>query len=135
MSFNITVTPCAPSSYRLIVPQLATLLKTCVDDNITMNFIQPFSIEDASEFWLSLEDGLVKRKLFVIIAQEESPDPSGVPVILGCVILYLAQMPNAAHRGEVGKLIVGKEYRNRCVGETRFKDSSTFSHSVWTRLV
>ncbi|KAJ3917406.1 acyl-CoA N-acyltransferase [Lentinula edodes] len=133
---HITLKVCPPSSevYLSIVPQLATLLKSCIDNNITMNFIQPFSIEDASAFWLSAEENVVQRKQFVIIAQESqgsSEDEadyndsrheqhvleSRTPIILGCVILYLAQLPNAKHRAEVGKLIVGREHRKRGIGK------------------
>ncbi|KAJ4467595.1 acyl-CoA N-acyltransferase [Lentinula lateritia] len=129
---HISLKVCPPSSeaYRAIVPQLATLLKSCIDANITMNFIQPFSIEDASAFWLSAEENVVQKKQFVIIAQESSEDEAddndsrheqhvqrGPPVILGCVILYLAQLPNAKHRAEVGKLIVGREHRKRGIGK------------------
>ncbi|KAJ3789417.1 acyl-CoA N-acyltransferase [Lentinula aff. detonsa] len=137
---GITLKVCPPSSYRSIIPELAVLLKSCVDSNITMNFIQPFSLEDASEFWLSAEDNVKQGKQFVVIAQEakERPEPKAQaggllhdpsdqegtddhvikpPVILGCVILYLSQLPNAKHRGEVGKLIVGKEHRKRGIGK------------------
>ncbi|KAE9394344.1 acyl-CoA N-acyltransferase [Gymnopus androsaceus JB14] len=117
MASHITVAPCAPSAYRSIIPQLAMLLKSCVDDNITMNFVQPFSIEDASKFWLSMEENIIKGKQFVIIAQEDSTDSDGVPIVLGCVILNLSQTPNAGHRGEVGKMIVGKEHRKRGIGK------------------
>lgn len=74
---------------------------------------------------------MVQKKQFIIIAQESqesSEDEAdvndsrharhvqhGPPVILGCVILYLAQLPNAKHRAEVGKLIVGREHRKRSV--------------------
>ncbi|KAJ3888003.1 acyl-CoA N-acyltransferase [Lentinula edodes] len=129
---GITVKLCPPSSeaYRSIIPQLAVLLKSCVDTNITMNFLQPFSIQDASAFWLSAEEKVVQMKQFVLVAQEsqeaqeknaddhdfrhEKHEP---PVILGCVILYLAQTPNAKHRGEVGKLIIGSEHRKRGIGK------------------
>ncbi|KAJ3964253.1 hypothetical protein EV361DRAFT_758550, partial [Lentinula raphanica] len=121
---------CPPSLYRSIVPQLAVLLKSCIDSNITMNFLQPFSLEDASEFWLAAEESVIQGKELVMIAQEEpvteiiegSGEPSNdmthdsstqLPVVLGCVILYLAQTPNAKHRGEVGKLIVHQEHRKR----------------------
>ncbi|KAJ4001164.1 hypothetical protein F5050DRAFT_89045 [Lentinula boryana] len=138
---GITLKVCPPSLYRSIIPELAVLLKSCVDSNVTMNFIQPFSLEDASEFWLSAEDNVMQGKQFVVIAQEakEKPEPKAQaggllhdpsdqqegtddhviepPVILGCVILYLSQLPNAKHRGEVGKLIVGKEHRKRGIGK------------------
>ncbi|KAJ3917405.1 hypothetical protein F5877DRAFT_68262 [Lentinula edodes] len=128
---RITVKLCPPSSeaYRSIIPQLAVLLKSCVDTNITMNFLQPFSIQDASAFWLSAEEKVVQMKQFVLIAQEsqeaqekeaddhdfrhEKLEP---PVILGCVILYLAQTPNAKHRGEVG---IGKMLLDRMEDEAR----------------
>ncbi|KAJ3808508.1 hypothetical protein EV368DRAFT_61460 [Lentinula lateritia] len=128
---GITVKLCPPSSeaYRSIIPQLAVLLKSCVDTNITMNFLQPFSIENASAFWLSAEEKVVQMKQFVLIAQEsqeaqekdaydhvfrhEQHEP---PVILGCVVLYLAQTPNANHRGEVG---IGKMLLDRMEDEAR----------------
>ncbi|KAJ3869403.1 acyl-CoA N-acyltransferase [Lentinula novae-zelandiae] len=130
---SLKVCPSSSEAYRSIVPQLATLLKSCIDANITMNFIQPFSIEDALAFWLSAEENVVQKKQFIIIAQESqesSEDEAdvndsrharhvqrGPPFILGCVILYLAQLPNAKHRAEVGKLIVGREHRKRGIGK------------------
>jgi len=72
-----------------------------------------------------MEENIIKGKQFVIIAQEDSTDSDGVPIVLGCVILNLSQIPNAGHRGEVGKMIVGKEHRKRFVFEleTFFNDS------------
>ncbi|KAJ3830449.1 acyl-CoA N-acyltransferase [Lentinula raphanica] len=134
---GVIVRVCPPSLYRSIVPQLAVLLKSCIDSNITMNFLQPFSLEDASEFWLAAEESVIQGKELVMIAQEDTKEPvteiiegSGEPsndmthdpstqppVVLGCVILYLAQTPNAKHRGEVGKLIVHQEHRKRKIGK------------------
>ncbi|KIK64977.1 hypothetical protein GYMLUDRAFT_39386 [Collybiopsis luxurians FD-317 M1] len=137
---KINVVTCTSSAYPLLIPQLGSLLKECVDENITMNFIQPFSLEDGECFWRNLEEDIREEKIFVIIAQEgeqpqhahatESQDPvvakrgkdsmagpAEVPVVLGCVILYLAKQPNAKHRGEIGKLIVGKEHRKRRIGK------------------
>ncbi|KAJ3760529.1 hypothetical protein EV360DRAFT_68633 [Lentinula raphanica] len=124
---GVIVRVCPPSLYRSIVPQLAVLLKSCIDSNITMNFLQPFSLEDASEFWLTAEESVIQGKQLVMIAQEDTKepvtemvggsegpsndmthDPSTVPpVVLGCVILYLAQTPNAKHRGERGHFPLG----------------------------
>ncbi|KAE9394345.1 acyl-CoA N-acyltransferase, partial [Gymnopus androsaceus JB14] len=64
-----------------------------------------------------MEEDIIKGKQFIVIAQEDSTDSDGLPVVLGCVVLFLAQTPNAAHRGEVGKMIVGKEHRKRGIGK------------------
>ncbi|KAJ3727313.1 acyl-CoA N-acyltransferase [Lentinula guzmanii] len=125
---GITLKVCPPSSYRSIIPELAVLLKSCIDSNITMNFIQPFSLEDASEFWLSAEDNVIQGKQFVVIAQEakERPEPEPEPKAQAGGLLHDPasdqegtddHLPNAKHRGEVGKLIVGKEHRKRGIGK------------------
>ncbi|KAF5343402.1 hypothetical protein D9757_013813 [Collybiopsis confluens] len=114
---QIRIVTCAPSSYPKLIPKLALLLKECVHNNIVMNFIQPFSIEEGEKFWKDLEQGVNENKQFIIVALEGDPNERVEPVMLGCVILYLSQQPNAKHRGEIGKLIVGREHQRKGIGK------------------
>ncbi|KAF5386286.1 hypothetical protein D9757_008623 [Collybiopsis confluens] len=71
---QIRIVTCAPSSYPKLIPKLALLLKECVDNNIVMNFIQPFSIEEGEKFWKDLEQGVNENKQFIIVALEGDPN-------------------------------------------------------------
>ncbi|KIK64982.1 hypothetical protein GYMLUDRAFT_39390 [Collybiopsis luxurians FD-317 M1] len=65
---KINIVTCTSSSYPLLIPQLGSLLKEWADENITMNFIQPFSLEDGESFWRDLKEGIREEKIFVLIA-------------------------------------------------------------------
>ncbi|KAF5361421.1 hypothetical protein D9758_006217 [Tetrapyrgos nigripes] len=127
---SITIFVCPPTCLPSEIPGLAALLKEVVDENIPLNFCQPFSLKDAEAWWGDLQKGVDAGTEIVILAHKHADDldqhekQSGESEntwsgrrLVGCVILYLAQKTNAFHRGEIGKLLVTKEERGSGVGK------------------
>jgi ribosomal protein S18 acetylase RimI-like enzyme len=91
--------------------ELAEMLHACVNDGASINFILPYSLEDARSFWrrkvldrLRAEDPLV-----VMVARQGGR-------IAGSVQLDCDTPPNQAHRAEIKKLMVHPAFQRRGIG-------------------
>lgn len=86
---------------------MAELLRACVEDGASINFVRPFSSEAARAFWLDkvmpgLEEDLVT--LFVATDGER---------LAGTVYLDFRMPPNQNHRADLKKLMVHPAWRRR----------------------
>jgi ribosomal protein S18 acetylase RimI-like enzyme len=85
--------------------RLAEILHACVHAGASVNFILPFEIPQAREFWLTkTAPGLAAGTRIVLIATVDNE-------IAGTVQLDLATPPNQRHRAEVAKLLVHPNFR------------------------
>ena len=86
---------------------LSTLLHACVHAGANINFVLPFSMDEAAAFWMKkvlLAMGEGTRVLW--IAQEGTR-------IVGSVQLSTDTPPNQPHRADVTKLMVHPDFRRR----------------------
>jgi GNAT superfamily N-acetyltransferase len=95
------------SSLREDIDMLSAVLQACVHAGASVNFVLPFSHDDARAFWSSkvlpaVETGVCR----VLVARSARQ-------ILGTVQLDLATPPNQPHRAEVRKLLVHPHARRR----------------------
>lgn len=90
------------------VDNLATLLRLCVEDGASVNFLMPFPQAEAVAFWLRQRDAIRDGSLHLLVAEADNR-----PV--GTVLLALAAQPNQPHRAEIGKLLVLPDARRRGV--------------------
>jgi ribosomal protein S18 acetylase RimI-like enzyme len=90
--------------------ELAGLLQACVADGASVNFILPYSTEDAKIFWRKKvlprmpDDGLV-----VLVARLGDR-------IAGSVQLDHNTPPNQPHRADIKKLLVHPDFQRRGIG-------------------
>lgn len=85
----------------------AELLHACVHAGASVNFIMPFSIEDAGAFWeRKVLPGLESGTRLLLAASCEGR-------IAGSVQLDCDTPPNQPHRGDVSKLLVHPDFRRR----------------------
>lgn len=85
--------------------RLAEILRACVHGGASVNFILPFEIGQARDFWLAkTAPGLAAGTRILLIATVDQE-------IAGTVQLDLATPPNQRHRAEVAKLLVHPDYR------------------------
>jgi GNAT superfamily N-acetyltransferase len=86
------------------VDDLARLLVDAVDGGASVGFLAPLAESAAREFW---RESLTHDDVLTWVAREDGG------TIAGVVQLALPALPNAAHRGEVKKLLVHRAARGR----------------------
>ncbi len=113
-SSNAAFTPEAPihllsaAEARSAIPELASLLKACVEEGAGIGFVLPLSQEKAETFWTSRLPDLESGAAFMMVAKEGEE-------IAGVVMLCLARQDNGPHRAEVAKLMVHPGHRRKGV--------------------
>ena len=86
---------------------LAEILRAVVYDGAGVSFVVPFSLAESRAFWVEkVLPGVRARTRHVVVARENGR-------IVGTVQLDTATPPNQRHRGEVAKLLVHPEARQR----------------------
>ena len=91
---------------------LARVLHACVHAGASVNFILPFSIDDARAFWRDkVVPAVLAGSCRVLVARIEGQ-------IVGTVQLDLATPPNQPHRAEARKLLVHPEARRRGIARS-----------------
>ena len=94
---------------RAHLAALAAVLADCVDGGASVNYMAPFSEDDAvaafEPFVRDVEAG--RRILLAAFADGE---------LVGTVQVILAVPPNQPHRGEIAKVLVHRSARKRGVG-------------------
>ncbi|HYL36991.1 MAG TPA: GNAT family N-acetyltransferase [Bryobacteraceae bacterium] len=96
-----------PQAATQDIQMLGSVLHACVHAGASVNFVLPFSHDDAKAFWSrkvlpAVQSGICR----VLVARGEGR-------ILGTVQLDLATPPNQPHRAEVRKLLVHPSARRR----------------------
>jgi ribosomal protein S18 acetylase RimI-like enzyme len=89
--------------------ELAHLLHACVAAGASVNFVNPFTIEEAAAYWRDkvLEPVASDRRDLFVVERDGR--------IAGSVQLDRDTPPNGRHRAEVAKLLVHPEARRRGV--------------------
>jgi ribosomal protein S18 acetylase RimI-like enzyme len=103
---------------------LSEVLVDCVAGGASVNFMQPFGLDDARAFWRKIIADVAAGNRALFGALHEG-------VLLGTVQLILAVPPNQTHRAEIAKLLVHRKARRRGLaralmlaaeGEARLRD-------------
>jgi GNAT superfamily N-acetyltransferase len=87
-----------------LVEGLAEVLADCVAGGASVNFVQPFGIDDARDWWRA---NIGAAQALTWVARENGGR------VVGVVRLMLATQPNAPHRAEVVKLLVHRDARGQ----------------------
>ncbi len=83
------------------------LLALAVGAGASIGFVQPFTHEDASEFWLNRTAPLVENaQSLLFVARIEGR-------VVGTVQLMLPVMANQQHKADVAKMMVHPDFRRR----------------------
>lgn len=89
--------------------ELCTLLMEVVDLGASVGFLPPLARPDASRYWLAVQDEIYRDQTVLLAAQLDDS-------LAGAVQLALSDKPNALHRAELRKLMVGERYQRQGVG-------------------
>ena len=88
--------------------ELGALLHACVEDGASINFIHPYSLDDARRFWVrKVLPRVGDDALTVLIAEQNGR-------IVGSVQLDCDTPPN--HRADIKKLLVHPDFQRRGIG-------------------
>lgn len=90
--------------------QLSRVLVDCVEGGASVNFIWPFTAQDARLFWERLLPEVQGGTRVFLVAQDAGR-------IVGTVSLALCWQPNQPHRAEVTKLLVERSARRKGVAK------------------
>jgi len=85
---------------------LAEVLHDCVTLGASVNFVLPYSFEDARAFWRRQLPALRNGQTVLFVARQDSR-------IAGTVMLGLDTPPNQRHRADVKKLLVHSRARRQ----------------------
>jgi ribosomal protein S18 acetylase RimI-like enzyme len=113
---TITLSTFSATDIETNLGELAGLLQACVVDGASVNFILPYSIEDAKNFWRRkvlprMPDG----GLVVLVATQGGR-------IAGSVQLDHDTPPNQPHRADIKKLLVHPDFQRRGIGRMLMKE-------------
>lgn len=104
---SITIERLDPPTLEMHVAALAELLRVCVHAGASVNFVLPFTQDDALAFWENKVVPVVKAsRRAVVIARAGD-------AIIGTVQLDWDTPPNQPHRAEIAKLLVHPDFRSR----------------------
>jgi len=107
---DIIVSRLAATEIEDRLDELAGLLHACVEDGASINFIHPYSYEDAKRFWVrKVLPRVSDQELTVLVAEQDGR-------IVGSVQLDCDTPPNQAHRADIKKLLVHPGFQRRGIG-------------------
>jgi len=90
--------------------ELASLLHACVEEGASINFIHPYSLEDARRFWVrKVLPRVGDDALTILVAEQDGR-------IVGSVQLDCDTPPNQVHRADIKKLLVHPDFQRRGIG-------------------
>jgi GNAT superfamily N-acetyltransferase len=92
------------------VAELAEVLSDCVNGGASVNFMLPYGPDDAARFFDKVAGQVAHGDVVLVAAKIDGR-------IVGTVQLGLDTPPNQPHRGEVKKMLVHRDARNKGVGE------------------
>ena len=104
--------------FARLVPELGRLLVRTVADGASVGFREPFGPGEAVAWWRARQPAVEAGRLTVWVAR-------GNDGIAGTVTLVHPEKPNAAHRGEVVKLMVRPSSRGQGLGRTLLATAET----------
>lgn len=106
---GLAIASLSPAEFGPALPGLTEVLHASVMAGASINFIMPFSADDAARFWSDkVLPALERGRLALLVARLEGR-------IVGTVQLDWDTPPNQPHRAEVRKLIVHPGSRGRGV--------------------
>ncbi|UVC10511.1 GNAT family N-acetyltransferase [Rhizobium sp. TH2] len=96
------------------LPRFSDILINSVESGALIGHIIPVNIAAVASYWEDVVASIGAGERVLMCATIDSE-------IAGTVQLYLSRETNAPHRGEVYKLIVHQQFRNRGIGEALMK--------------
>jgi ribosomal protein S18 acetylase RimI-like enzyme len=94
---------------KAAVAELADVLADCVEGGASVNFMLPFSRDDAARFFEKVIASIARDETVLVAAKLDGR-------IAGTVQLGIDMPPNQPHRADIKKLLVHRSARNLGIG-------------------
>ena len=109
MSEKIDIAVLDPATAMAAIDELAAVLEDCVAGGASVNFMLPYSRDDAAAFFKKAIASVACGETVLLAARLDGR-------MVGTVQLGLDTPPNQPHRGEIRKLLVHRAARNKGIG-------------------
>jgi len=106
----MTITILNSAAAEAELDALAEILHDSVHHGASVNFLQPFGMEQARAFWQRQLSSLRDGSALLFVARDKTGS------ILGTVMLGMDTPPNQKHRADVKKLLVHSRARRQGLG-------------------
>ncbi|HEX2831820.1 MAG TPA: GNAT family N-acetyltransferase [Thermoanaerobaculia bacterium] len=106
-----------PPATEAEIHELAEVLVDAVRSGASVSFLEPFTLDDAEQWWRRTLASANERAIFLVARDDEG--------IAGTVQVQPAWAPNQPHRGDVAKLLVHRRARGRGVGAALMRAAET----------
>lgn len=107
---------------------LAEVLADCVAGGASVNFMSPFSVDDAAAFFEKLLPEIERGDRILLAAFSDSG-------LVGTVQIITATPPNQPHRGDVAKLLVHRAARRQGIAERLMTAVEQHAHAAGKTLL
>jgi len=109
LSEKIDIAVLNPAAAMAAIDELAGVLEDCVAGGASVNFMLPYSRDDAAAFFKTAIASVARGETVLLAARFDGR-------IVGKGQLGLDTPPNQPHRGEIKKLLVHRAARNKGIG-------------------
>jgi GNAT superfamily N-acetyltransferase len=109
VSEGVKITSLAAPVGDHALDELADVLADCVAGGASVNFLSPYSHDEARRFFTKVESGVASGDIVLLAASLDGR-------IVGTVQLGLDTPPNQLHRADIKKMLVHRSTRGRGVG-------------------
>ena len=125
----ITISEFTAANVEARIDELAALLHACVQDGASINFIHPYTHEDARRFWeRKVLPRIARDGLTVMVALQGDR-------IAGSVQLDCDTPPNQVHRADIKKLLVHPGFQRRGIGRRLMTEVEKIAKILDRRLL
>jgi ribosomal protein S18 acetylase RimI-like enzyme len=129
MTSDISISRLTATEVEARLDELAALLHACVEDGASVNFVHPYSLEDAKRFWArKVLPRVGDDQLTVLVAEHDGR-------IAGSVQLDCDTPPNQAHRADIKKLLVHPAFQRRGIGWLLMKEIEAVAQRLGRSLL
>ncbi|RTL40967.1 MAG: GNAT family N-acetyltransferase [Burkholderiales bacterium] len=97
------------------VPELAEVLRDCVDGGASVGFMQPLAEGRAAAFWRRVAEGVAAGERHLFVAEDEAGR------VCGTLSLVVDMPDNQPHRADVSKMLVHRRARRQGIAERLLK--------------